>query len=357
MQLALNSLSALRAWRAIRTGAASFDSFPRGELLAPSPAPAQRWTSRAIHLECLGYAEPLSEKNPLRVAVPSAASRIRTRGIVSTTYSQLPDGAFVNLGDGVQIASPELVFVEAAAHMHPAVLALLGMELCGRYSRSPLDPRGGRVAFGLEALTTPQRLAEFLEQTRYVRSASKAAEMLPYVLGNAWSPMEASLALLLNLGTDRYGYGLGPIELNARVDAGDGTRVPDILFVGTHVGLNYDGGDHYDEAGSSRTRSLADKRRDRDLASAGYTVLPVTIEDLREEGGLDHVVALVLDLLERETGEGHEVTRKTLNRVSDAHVRQRLIWSTLPGNLGKHMLETSGGILGAAGEFVEEVEF
>lgn len=357
MQLALNSLSALRAWRAIRSGSTNFGSFPRTDLLPPSPAPAQRWTSRAIHLEELGFAEAPSEKRPLYVAVPNAATRIRTRGIVSTTYTQLPQGAFVTLGDGVQIACPELVFAEAAAHMDPSVVALLGMELCGCYSRDPLAPRDGHVTFGLDPLTTPERLAAFLRQTRYVRGAGKASKMLPYVLGNAWSPMEASLALMLSLGADRYGYGLGPIKLNARVDAGKGTRVPDILFLGTHVGLNYDGGDHFDEEGASRKRSVADKHRDRDLTSAGYTVLPVTIEDLREEGGLDHVVSLVLDLIERETGERNEATRKTLASNAEAHVRQRLICSTLPGALGKYVLKTGGGILGAAGEFVEEVVF
>lgn len=64
------------------------------------------------------------------------------------------------------------------------------------------------------------------------------------------------------LPVEEAGYGLGNLVLNQRIGYGDGgSRVPDILFAGTHVGLNYDGGATSGWTTSSRQRERTARRR------------------------------------------------------------------------------------------------
>ena len=69
-------------------------------------------------------------------------------------------------------------------------------------------------------------------------------------MDNAWSPMEAIVAALAALPPEHFGYGLGPVVLNDRVDTLDGasraSRLPDMTLGGTTTGLNYDGENHLD---------------------------------------------------------------------------------------------------------------
>lgn len=141
---------------------------------------------------------------------------------------------------------------------------------------------------------------------------------------NAWSPTESVVATMACLPLDEFGYGLGRVTLNERVatpgglaaTTEKGSRVPDILFKGTRVGINYDGAVHLNldsivkaamnlaglpgEAALARElgRALSDVRakvvddimRNRELAADGLTVFPVVKEDLYREGGLDRVM-------------------------------------------------------------------
>ncbi len=335
MRIALNGLSALRAWRAIRSGKAPKATVgARVNLPAPDPSPAQRWTPRAFDLGFLGLETPSGEKGPLAVAVPEARLRIRTAGVACTTYTKLPEGAFVEVGGGVALACPELVYLEMGAKMDPMVQLLLGCELCGTYGRDPDDPRNGEVTFGLEPLTTPERIADFSRGCGKIHSAAQSRDVLPRVIVNAWSPMEALAACLLTLDNGWLGYDLGPVALNPRVStADDATRVPDILFDGTHLGINYDGSQHLED----RDRLVDDKRRTRELLAAGYTVLPMTSEDLSREGAFDALVLQLMDFLEREEGRNLARQRAFLAKRRVQRDRQKLIWSLMPGERGKQL--------------------
>ena len=165
------------------------------------------------------------------------------------------------------------------------------------------------------------------------------------------------------LPIDENGYGLGPIEMNPRTEmASDlgshaSSRVPDIVFTGTHVGLNYDGEGHFGTQelrkavgemlanpgartaaenldrtiSQTRARMVSDKRRDRDLASAGMTVLAVTKEDLFEQNGLDLVMLQVMSLIERERGCNLDLQRILMRMPIVRAFRQHMIWSAVPG--------------------------
>ena len=88
------------------------------------------------------------------------------------------------------IACPELVFAEMGAAMSRPVQLLLGYELCGGYSRDDVDPREGKVTYSVDPLTTPETIGAYLEGCRHMPRIWQAREVLPYLLGNAWSPIE-----------------------------------------------------------------------------------------------------------------------------------------------------------------------
>lgn len=157
MRLALSGLTALRIWRAIRAGKLpGVRVGARIDLPAPDPAPANRWTQKAFDLAFLGINEPLDQKHPLHIAVPDAKLRIRTRGTACSVFTRIPTGSFVDVGHGVAIARPELIFAEMGAAMSLPIQLLLGYELCGCYSRDALDPRGEGITYSLDPLTTPR---------------------------------------------------------------------------------------------------------------------------------------------------------------------------------------------------------
>lgn len=356
MRLALSGLTALRVWRAIRAGKLpGVRVGTRVDLPAPDPAPVSRWTQKAFDLAFLGIDEPLDQKRPLHIAVPDAKLRIRTRGMTCSVFTQIPAGSFVDVGHGVAIACPELVFAEMSAAMSRPVQLLLGYELCGGYSRDDVDPREGEITYGVNSLTTPKAIDSYLGGCRHMPRIWQSREALPYLLGNAWSPIEAIIAQMIVLDPCESGYGLGEIELNRRVGtAKKGSRVPDILFAGTHVGLNYDGGVHFGledvvaAAGTegeraaiaaARAKIVGDKRRDRELLANGYAVLPVTSEDLYEPGGLDVVMGQVITLIERETGRDLCEQKKWLAAPGAIKWRQQLLWSLLPGERGARLLQ------------------
>lgn len=372
MQLALSGLTALRVWRAIRAGKLpGVRVGARVDLPAPDPAPASRWAQKAFDLAFLGIDEPLDQKRPLHIAVPDAKLRIRTRGTACSVFTRIPAGSFVDVGHGVAIACPELVFAEMGAAMSRPVQLLLGYELCGGYSRDGVDPREGEITYSVDPLTTPEAIDSYLEGCRHMPRIWQSREALPYLLGNAWSPIEAIIAQMIVLDPCESGYGLGEIELNRRVGAAKkGSRVPDILFAGTHVGLNYDGGVHFGledvvaAAGTegeraaiaaARAKIVGDKRRDRELLANGYAVLPVTSEDLYEPGGLDAVMAQVIELIECETGRELTEQRDFLNDERMASRRQRFLWSLLPGKRGLRILQQNAATKRAIEDYLRTV--
>ena len=307
-----------------------------------------------------------SPQHPLHTLSPTKAARLQLKGVKSAFRSTpQPKGSFVDLGNGIVMSSPELLFAEMANVMEPVVHLLLGMELCGRFSRDPVDPRNGSIVYDVDPATSIERLRAFAQDAPGIRGARKALHTIDQLVANAWSPMEALLAALLVLPDNELRYDLWPFALNPRKEASEhimaythaSSRVPDILFSGTSIGLNYDGEDHFglwriaetaaaaerdpgnghlaEEAvralADARQRIIADKRRDRDLEALGYVVMPVTKEDLQERGGLDRVIKQVIDAIEREGTRNLEAQRQMLEDESLTQMRQLFIWSLMPG--------------------------
>ena len=371
MRLTLNALSALRVVRAIRSRSISGSLKRRCDFIAPELVAAKRWSGAEIraHLSFLGDAASVSTRHPLEVLVPDKSARLQAKGTKSTfRLGDYPPGTFVDVGNGIAISGPELLFVELARVMDPAIHLLLGMELCGCFSRDALDPRNGAVAYGLEPATNVDALRSFAQEAHWIRGAERALATIDRIVENAWSPMEAIIAALAVLSRSELGYDLWPIVLNPRKELGErlsrlsdaDSRVPDIMFAGTSVGLNYDGEDHFrlgeiaraaahaerepgnaarirelDEAlADARARIVADKRRDRDLMALGLTVFSVTKEDLEERGGFDRVMGQVVEAIEREGSRRLTWHRAAAENALLAQARQDFIWSLMPGQSG-----------------------
>lgn len=353
MLLAVNKMTALRILRGLRGSGARLAS-ARTELPAPDPAPHRRWYAADLPLERLFLSEPPSSRHPLNVAVPKKDARIQASFVSCTIYSSgLPEGAFVSLGDGLLIPSPELLFLELASLMSTAVHVLLGYELCGSFSRDAADPRMGDVAFDVAPVTSVEKIGSFLDICHGVRGIRAARRSLAYVADNAWSPMEAVVATMATLPVVEFGYELGPMRLNTRYEnpaelvalGCRGSRVPDIEVVGTSVGFNYDGREHFDlnaleEASSDQehraaARSLREKyvddlRRNRELAAQGRVILPVTTEDLFVESGLDAVMLEAARAIEHFDGTSMDYVSGSIASEPIRKGRQRLVWSLLP---------------------------
>ena len=358
MRLALDGLTALRAlrvWR--RTGRPLPEA--RCELPPPDPSPQRRWTTRLLPLERLALREVPTADRPLEVVAPSARTRLEASFAHCRVRStSIPGRSFVDLGDGLLIPCPELLFFELAETMTPEAHALLAYELCGTYARDPEQPRLGEVVYDLPPVTSTERIAAYLDLLGDRPAAIASRHNLSHVADNAWSPMEAIVALMICLRPDELGYGLGRVRLNARRGSTPElvalgcreSRVPDIEIVGTHVGFNYDSTLHLDldaiadaaargdasaEIRAVREKYLDDLRRNRELAALGSIILPVTKQDLFAPGGLDAVMleaAMVIDQV--DGGCSLSDVRAILGPSSLQRRRQRLIWSLLPWDEG-----------------------
>lgn len=368
MRLALSGLDAVRVLRSLRRDGVDVSALPRAPLCDPSPEPLRRFRSGNLDLARLGLSCPPTAEHPLCVAVPSLRQAPRASFLRASVIrpESVPAGAFVELGDGLQIPCPELLFVQMGASMLPAIHLAFGLELCGTFSRDPLDPSDGSSRFDAQTATSAARIAAFVDSCRAVHGIHQAARLVPYLSDEAWSPMEAVVAALLALPFGDLGYDLGPLVLNRRVDTGVGvrsehdSRVPDILFAGTHVGLNYDGAGHLDIQGVAdaaaqaalqpedpalaRRRDAAmaavrasyvdDNRRDRELWAQGLLVMPFTYEDVVGEGWLDSLVLWVIDRIEAEGARDLTNQRQSLGSPALSRMRQEVVWSLLPGRRG-----------------------
>ena len=367
MTIALNKNTALAILRTLRAdGRAPALDGRRCNLPEPSLDARKKWTRSAFGFSDLGVDFCANKEWQVNIAVPRADARVRLANATCTVYDKgLPPRSFCEVGNGVHISCPELLFIEMASSMRLAEHLVLGYELCGTFARDAVRPYDATAAFGLTPVTTTAKIAEYIENVKGVRGLREAKRTLKYLTDNAWSPTEAIVAAFMRLPIDQFGYDLGPLVLNPHVTlegnagkaAAKASRVPDVLVKETKVGINYDGMLHLDlmsiakaaadvsghpEASQPqavldttianvRAKAVDDMRRNRELTSAGYTVFPMVKEDLYEPAGLDHVAELVMDAIEKETDADFTRQRKALKKKALAKDRHKLLLSLLPG--------------------------
>ena len=373
MELALTGPSALAVLRALRTGTLQ-GGFPekRADLVSPSPHPFKRWVRRAIDLGSLSSIVTATPESPLHVVIPTAKDRIRVPGVHCTLIEHgLPKDSFVPIDDRLLIPCPELLFLEMGRHMDPLPHLMLGLELCGTFSRDPIDPLGGTAALNIEPVTSADTIRGYMASSK-VRGHGQARSIADSLADGSWSPGEGLVAAFAALPFGEVGYGIGPISLNHRQEPpgelrdlmAKGSRVPDILLAGTTVGINYDGEGHLDLAGMEsvireldlhpenaaiareyervrraiREKYVDDRRRDRELGVAGLTVLVATKEDLYEPGAFDRLMGQCTYALQRTGVKGLDCQMSAFGSKAIRRMRRRMLDDVLVGRSRKGVI-------------------
>lgn len=134
MRVTFNKLTALLILRA-----------PRSSRRTLTPEPYARWTARPLgNAFATAGVDPADLRGKFQVMVPEQNARIRSNAARITIYTHgLPAYPVIEVADGVQISCPELLFIELGTIMFPVVQLLVGLELCGRFSRCGVEPRNG----------------------------------------------------------------------------------------------------------------------------------------------------------------------------------------------------------------------
>ena len=356
MSVTLSHQSALDVMRTLRCEGLIMSDMDVVSLASPSAWVGNRLGMNNFSSDVWNWQQPTANR-PLHILVPRAKDRTRGKTVVAhVACSDLPADSVLWLDEHASIVCPELLFLQMAESFSLPALVMLGLELCGHFSRHPYAPLASDVVDGIPAATSVKRLKTYLSSFKWVRGLDKARVALQYVCDHAVSAPEAVLATMYGLPPAEGGYGLGPVRLNERVELGDTgalgkakNRYPDLMFDFAALGLNYDGAKHFDvmdlmDAAEAFARSegaerdaarnalrgkilltrakvIDDNLRDRQLAAQGRIVFSVTKEDLADVSHLDELTRQMLSCAQKVFGVDVERYRDTLE--STAFVRER----------------------------------
>lgn len=232
--------------------------------------------------------------------VPSRELVANTQRLVTHLMSgPIPAGTFLDVGHGVCVSSPRATFVQLATRLDLLGLLMVGMELCGHYSRwalpvhelvvgGPLlDAENRNVTFKLAPATSMALIGRYLDQGPGIRGAMGARTALRHLANHSASPMETAIYLQLCLPRRLGGYGLPHPVLNPALTistpAGRQTRYPDLYWQEPSIDVEYNS-DYGHEGNWSRYR---DSRREVMLVCAQVTVLPLTRPQLMDPDDFD----------------------------------------------------------------------
>lgn len=227
-------------------------------------------------------------------AFVGSQSRKRTvttsnKTIVTHLYgSKLPKGSFIDIGHDICSSSPQFLFLQMATMLDTVDLIVLGMELCGHYSKWRLPPINKDAwmrleseeqlgsTFDLARATSVSALRAFLERTKGAYGQTGARAAMRWLLDSSASPMETAVYLLLCLPKRLGGYGLPQPVLNPKVSVkspeGNKARYPDLFWSAASIDVEYNS----DLAHSGEWSRYRDSKREVELVSNDITVLPLT---------------------------------------------------------------------------------
>lgn len=238
--------------------------------------------------------------SPVHAFVADRAKGTSTKHLVTHVLSQpLPYGAFLDLGHGICICSPNFMFLQLATQKGLLELVHTGMELCGTYSRWSLEPaqpllspdrdpeNNNACTFQLPAATQVTRLESFIGRMDGQRGAVGARAAVRWLADGSASPMETATYLLLCLPKRLGGYGLPKPILNPQLTISnpDGVKVryPDLFWLGPNIDVEYNS----DKDHSGEWSRYRDSKREVELAVANVRVLPLTRPQLMDVDAFD----------------------------------------------------------------------
>lgn len=226
---------------------------------------------------------------PVHAFVSERSKGTSTKRLVTHVFSKpVPYGAFLDVGHGVCVCTPQFAFLQLAAKNDLIDAVCIGMELCGSYSRWCLESgnesglghsafgMGRGCAFDLPPALRARRIPPFVERLTDFRGSAKARIALKWVLDNSASPMETAVYLLLCLPKRLGGYGLPKPVLNPKlmISNPDGVkeRYPDLFWSGANIDVEYNS----DAEHSGEWARYRDSKREVELTVANVKVLPLT---------------------------------------------------------------------------------
>ena len=210
-------------------------------------------------------------------------------------WESFPRDALVPAGEKSFVVSPECCFLQMAQRLDFHHLVLLGMELCGFYCIDPTAEEG--FARREVALTSCERIRDFLAENEGARGRRAAETALRYVADGAASPMESAIYLLLCLPYKRGGYGLPRPMLNYPLELTENALkiskgLPcwgDICWPTPKLDLEYLGESGHEGKGNM----LSDRRRTLAIEEAGYEVIEITKEQATDLATFDIIARRV----------------------------------------------------------------
>ncbi len=226
---------------------------------------------------------------PLRLGVSQACyrrpSKIKTCKVCGAS---LPPSAFVRVGDGVYVATPEYAFVQLATEVSRIDAIRLGFGLCGTYV--PSADCSVSACWQVPRLTTAALLGSFADGLTGQALRARVAKVLGQLIDGSASPAETSLAMLCCLPMADGGYGLPRPELNRAISVstrhngvvGQQTFVCDLFWPDARLGLEYDGKTYH----TGIERIAHDAARRNGLDYLDFTVLSATKKQVYDSGQL-----------------------------------------------------------------------
>ena len=271
-------------------------------------------------------------RGPIEALVPSRDHMTRTHRLKTHLWSSnLPSGAFIDLGNGIYLSSPRFLFLQLVPILSEAELIALGCELCGFYScwkapsslrpnTEPTDYKG--TTYELKPATTAQKLAAYIDRSQGMRGVRSARKALDWVLDNSASPAETAVYLLLCLPRRMGGYGLPKPELNVKVRVTTSTthemRYPDLFWAGCSLDVEYQS----DLSHTGEWMRYRDSRRAVELEAERITVLPLTRLQLLDVDQFNSFVTSVRRIMNRRARPLSEDWRSR-----NLDLREELLWT------------------------------
>ena len=313
-----------------------------------------------LELWQLGDVGPFTQEKPLELAVFDRVHRTRGKKYRTRELPQtLPADALVRVNPNLYFVCPELIVSQMAPSLSVIQLTKLIMELCGRYSLSPVGNQRNNAKYQLEPVTSLERIKRYSNLTKVRGGAKTLRQALNYAMEGSASPSETILALMMSLPQELGGYGFMKPTLNATLMVPDehigrvgGLKYSlDAFWQDAYTDLEYesvefhldplaaaslvaakDGNRDSDSSAEMRRREYiakadADRRRLRDLQYLGIRVIPVTSFDLSNVRRFDQVAYALARNFDWPNVKDFEDWVADLNEDAYRQRRQRLLQS------------------------------
>lgn len=273
--------------------------------IRPIGSPADLPTRARAILDTLGI-EP-----PLDVIVGRECNRRNSELVRCHVWSgPLSDGLLAPIGDDCLVCAPELVALQLARNASLVETMQRVYELAGRFALSNAEHGMAKVV--PRPISSIERMELLASLDTAVRGGDLMRRALRYASDNARSPMEAQVATLMSLPRRLGGQGLGPAELNARVDVNDAARKLtshrffelDMFYRNAGVDIEY-GGYHHDNP----LRRADDNERRAALMAMGIEVIDLSSYPLNSPDKLEGVADIISSRLGKRRRPATMATR------------------------------------------------